>query len=484
MERFQKLTVVFILLVTFARLLIINLFNLVPQEAYYWLYIQRPDFGYFDHPPMMSYIIGIFTFLFGDTEFGVRFGVVILSVITSLVMFSFVREISNDPKIGFYSVLFLNITVFYNIHSVVATPDSPLLCFWLISMNFFFKALKGEKIKDWILGGVFAGLALYSKYTALFIYFSLFWAIIFEKRFKFIFNYKPYLAFATSLLVFSPVIYWNFSNDWASFSFQTSERVQSLKSISLNYFFQLIASQLFELTPIFFVLLFWILFFFIKFWRKKSFEEKYLFAFSYPVVGFFFLWSFRGLVKMNWILPAYLSFLALATNFIISNSLHKKFIVRFVGFGLSLILIIFLFIVILFPVTPIKKGDTWNGWKELSTEITQIVENYPRKDSVFIFANEYKISAELAFYTKYKDRILAENVYGERALQFDLWFNPNDFKKWDGVFVYSDFNEFSQIEKLEKYFDKVIFHKRLDINKRGKVFRRFYIYICKGYRGK
>src|SRR5215217_3462094 len=30
---------------------------LIPEEAYYWMYAQHPAMSYFDHPPMVAWVI-------------------------------------------------------------------------------------------------------------------------------------------------------------------------------------------------------------------------------------------------------------------------------------------------------------------------------------------------------------------------------------------------------------------------------------------
>ena len=46
--------------------------ELMPEETYYWNYSRHLDIGYLDHPPMVGWLIGCGTAVFGDTEFGVR----------------------------------------------------------------------------------------------------------------------------------------------------------------------------------------------------------------------------------------------------------------------------------------------------------------------------------------------------------------------------------------------------------------------------
>ena len=56
------------------RLIYIGAAQLIPDEAYYWNYAQHMDLSFFDHPPMVAWLIWLGTRLFGDNEFGVRVG--------------------------------------------------------------------------------------------------------------------------------------------------------------------------------------------------------------------------------------------------------------------------------------------------------------------------------------------------------------------------------------------------------------------------
>lgn len=473
----------FIFGISVIRFVLLPLFELVPQEAYYWLYIQHPALGYYDHPPICSYTIGLFTNVFGDNVFGVRFGMLLYSIGTMIFLFSLSRSIFSSNRIALRTVILLNLTVFFNIHSIIATPDSPLLFFWAGSMFFFYKAINYEKsIYYWILAGIFTGFSIYSKYTGVFLYLSLFLYLFFSKKRRLLLTYKPYFAIIISLLVFSPVIYWNANNGWASFLFQSKSRAENINRITINYFPQLVASQLFELTPLFFILGIAI---FINSIRKNwSIDEnmKFLFWFAYPTILFFYLISFTSHVKMNWILPAYLSMLVLVSCSYDKFSLKSKRIIKNFGFPTSLLLILFLLWIIIHPTFPIEKGDTWNGWKELAGKVTYLVQEKYKGRKVFIFSNDYKIPAELSFYTKFKDIILAENVYGKPALQFDFWFNPKQFESWDALFIFSDYNKFSDFKILDSFFEKTELIEEVKIIRKEKIFRKFWIYYCYNYK--
>src|SRR3954469_4902550 len=65
---------------------------LVPEEAYYWLYAQHPALSYFDHPPMVAWVISAGTAVFGNTsEFGVRIVPCLLMLAASGLAYQFGR---------------------------------------------------------------------------------------------------------------------------------------------------------------------------------------------------------------------------------------------------------------------------------------------------------------------------------------------------------------------------------------------------------
>ena len=470
------------------RLILASIINLVPQEAYYWLYIQKPDFGYFDHPPMCAYSIGIFTYLFGNHEIFVRLGTILFSIGTAYFVFKLAQKLYNE-KVAFFSAVFLNLTLFFNMQgSMISTPDAPLLFFWALTVYSLYKTFfEDNSVKNWALSGLFGGFALFSKYTAVFLFLSAFIFLIMhkEKR-KMLLSYKPFVAIITAVIGFFPVIYWNIIHSFASFKFQSATRAKGMTSFTLNYFFQLIGSQLLELTPLFFALFIYIAFRI----SKKSIKERdekalFLTSFSIPYLVFFIAVSFTSLVKMNWLLPAYLTLMIAFANLYSDKLTDKTKDSIWLKFGLVLSgLMILAFIVMsIIPLAP-NRGDTWNGWKEFAVKIDSLKLDMDKSNKTFIFSDEYKVAAELSFYTKHKSVILAQNTIGETALQFDYWQNPNDYKGWDAILTAADFNKHPDIDKVSKYFERVEEVPSYKFESYGRIFRTFWIYKCFGYKGR
>ena len=73
----------------------------------------------------------------------------------------------------------------------------------------------------WLAAGLFAGLALLSKFTAVMLVPAvLAFTLVPDWRRRWLFSPYPWLAALIAVVVFSPVLIWNYQHDWASFRFQ------------------------------------------------------------------------------------------------------------------------------------------------------------------------------------------------------------------------------------------------------------------------
>ncbi len=100
-QKFPKL-----FLILLAILFVLNLFQasfteLIYDEAYYWYYAQNLAWGYFDHPPMVAFLVKLSSFFFNG-ELGVRFMSILLSVGTYILLWILI----DNPKKKDYVVHF------------------------------------------------------------------------------------------------------------------------------------------------------------------------------------------------------------------------------------------------------------------------------------------------------------------------------------------------------------------------------------------
>ncbi len=231
------------------RLVAMCIVPLIPEEAYYWMYGQNPQLSYYDHPPMVAWVIRAGTMLLGDTEIGVRLFGALLSITSSLLMYRF-AQLWFDARTALASaVLILILPVYFGI-GFVAPMDSALCFFWLtclLAVSFAFKRNQG---RWWYLAGIALGGALLSKYSALFLGAGVLLAATSTRDGrKQLRTIHPYLGGLLALAIFSPVLIWNVRHDWASFRFQFIERYANDR-FNLRTPLLFFGLQLLVLTPI------------------------------------------------------------------------------------------------------------------------------------------------------------------------------------------------------------------------------------------
>lgn len=207
-----------LLLVALSRLLWLGKPVLLQDEVYYWQWSRHLAVGYFDHPPLIAWIIRLSTALFGGTEFGVRAGTAALGV--GVVALAYLVGTLLGGRLAGWLCLAATATCpLLVLLTSVAVPDAPLLFFWSASVYALLLAVTREQGRYWYAAGLLLGLALLAKYTALLLvpavllYMLLTGGAWLRRR-------EPYLAGALAVLVFSPNLWWNLRHGWVSYSFQ------------------------------------------------------------------------------------------------------------------------------------------------------------------------------------------------------------------------------------------------------------------------
>lgn len=475
-----------VIIVILIRLVLVFTIGLMPQDAYYYYYSEHLSLSYFDHPPMVAWMVNFFSLFFGKSVVGVKMMDFIVTGLTVVVFYKLARNFFE----GFLlerSIYLLLSTMMISILSLVTTPDVPLLLFWTLSVLFFYKAVNDNHVRDWVLAGLMAGLAFDSKYTAAILWVGIFGYLISqpEKR-TLIRNYKPYLAVFIFLLTISPVIIWNIQHDWLSFRFQSSQRVGDMAqgNIHPKNFFGNIGTQLFILLPVLYSFVLYGLYrvthqFFQSRFRPDS-SKWFLWWFSAPLILGFMAVSIIYWVKLNWTMPAYITGVLLAVYFIPMKWVRIQIIV-------SLIFHFAFLIQVFYYPFPIRSDDTWWGWEKLSNQVRDLQQDYPE---TFIFsADGYKTSAQLSFHLDQK--IYSGNVIGKDGLQFSIVdANLDHLVGQDAIYINSE-NRFDDLHRSEekipslyRYFETVTQLDPIILNNAaGEPERKYLVYLLDNYKG-
>ncbi|MFZ4703008.1 MAG: glycosyltransferase family 39 protein, partial [Candidatus Methylumidiphilus sp.] len=297
-----------VLALTIIRLLLANQTELLPEEAYYWTYSQHPALSYFDHPPMVAWMVMLGTAVFGNTELGVRIAAILLWPASASLLFLTGRLWFGGKVAKSVVLLFCLCPVFVGIGFIV-TPDFALVFFWLLTLYAITKALFNHNDYFWLLAGISFGCALLSKYTAVMLAASLFLFLLTSANYRFwLLRFQPWLALLVGIAAFSPVIIWNSENQWASFLFQSNRTEVGNNDpmrVELGTFW---LYQLWALTPPLFGLFAYALVPAIRRgWQLHDDRWNFAMSFALPLFLVFTVASFKTKGHINWTAPAYLS---------------------------------------------------------------------------------------------------------------------------------------------------------------------------------
>lgn len=377
--------IIFILVIAAIRLAVVWLYPLLPDEAYYWVWSRDLAAGYFDHPPMVAWLVKAGTLILGNSHLGVRLPFLLLSSATSLVVFSLIRELSDDHS-AFHGLLAGAGALLLGVGGLLAVPDVPLGFLWALGLYAGIKALK--KPAWWIIYGITLGGALLSKYSGTFLL-TIPLAYIFTER-RFLRNCFWWLGLAAAALIFLPNIVWNAMHGWVSLVYQAGHGLGKGWNPSGLLKYIVDAAIVNSLFP--FIFLVWGA---TRIFRKI--RESAMLALSLSFwVPFIFFWaaSVRGSAEANWPAPAYMSLVVLG---VIGLGKWTKNWVWKVSVGFGLVLVGLVYIQAVHPFLRIRGDPTSRarGWRELAWCIQDAREIYPELP---LAASRYQEASELSFY--------------------------------------------------------------------------------------
>jgi 4-amino-4-deoxy-L-arabinose transferase-like glycosyltransferase len=220
---FRQLLAVAALIVALTALRVIyaSLIDLRTDEAYYWTWSKENVLSFLDHPPMIAWFIRFGTAIFGDTNLGVRFAGIVAMLVTQLLLADIVRRVTHDVRAIVLAVLMPEAALYYGLLMAKVSPDVALIPFAVAMVWALVRLVESDDPRWWLAAGVFAGLALLSKFTAVMLIPAVAaFMLVPDWRRRWLLSPYPWLAALIAVVLFLPVLIWNAQHDWASFRFQ------------------------------------------------------------------------------------------------------------------------------------------------------------------------------------------------------------------------------------------------------------------------
>jgi 4-amino-4-deoxy-L-arabinose transferase-like glycosyltransferase len=213
------------------------------DEAYYWTWSREGAISYLDHPPLVAWFIRFGTLLFGDSNFGVRFAGLLSMLAMQLLLADIVWRTVRDIRYVLVVALLPEACLTYGLGMAKITPDIALIPFELAMMWSLVRLWQSDDQLWWLAAGLFGGLALASKYTALLLLPAVaLFVLVPDWRGRHLRSPWLWLGAMLAVLVFSPVLAWNATHDWASFRFQF-DRPAQISGWSAKFFGDFLGQQ-------------------------------------------------------------------------------------------------------------------------------------------------------------------------------------------------------------------------------------------------
>lgn len=188
------------------------------DEAYFILWGRSPALGYYDHPPMVGWMLAPLVAI-SDAPWLLRLPAVLVPPLAALGVWLalrgwFVRD-EDTANLAALAVLLVPM----NVWNVLVTTDTPLVLFSVASLLLFARAAERGSNGLFLASGVLLGFAFLSKYFAVLLGLAyLAWAITARNPKAFLFVFLGGLPFGLLNL------YWNYEACWCNVMFNAINR--------------------------------------------------------------------------------------------------------------------------------------------------------------------------------------------------------------------------------------------------------------------
>lgn len=380
-EKMRLLPVALILgiwfIVNLAQAFLTNLFD---DEALFWMYGERLNWGFYEHPPMAGLMIKI-----GYAVFHNELGVRLLFVISSTLSIFLLMKLAGVKNYLLFSALTLT-TLIMQPGGFYAAPDMALVLFILLFFFVYRELLKNDTILNAVLWGVVMAAMIYSKYNGiLVIFFTLISNLKILKRRSF------YIAAATAILLFLPHIIWSFQHDHPTIYYHLIERSFEQYN-SLEYLSCFIAGQFGVYGPFLAIFYFWFSFTF----KPTNLYERSLKFSAVGIMLFFLLFSLRGQAEPNWTIPAFLPMIILTYKGLENRIKLHRLIYTLSAISLVIMLALRVYLVydyLKLPNSLVNLSELYYS-EDWAREVEQAAGDRP-----VLFLGSYQRASKYSFYT-------------------------------------------------------------------------------------
>ncbi len=442
------------------------LYPLSADEAHYALYALHLDLSYFDHPPLIGWLQAV-VLLFNDSDWALRLLPNLLNLISAIGLILLCHALFGpNIKIILWTVFLYQINLLVILISTGFIPESLLVTLSIYTALVTVRLAEQPTRNKWLLLGALLGLLGLSKYTAILIAVGV-GMYLTKKSIRWWRSMDFYWALTLALIIISPVLVWNFQNDFISFGFQLEHGKVGAGGIDWQAFLQNQIIQMILYSPLVFSAT-WLMA--VRAFRHNTTSEQLLSMLSLPTLLVFAYSSAKGGHYLpHWTaVPMVLCLPQLAYWMV--NKWTSQWRLLFVA-NLSYSIVGLCLLVAAFAgqlpqrANQIIFADV-HGWKETATLSKKLAKNFAADQQVIYVANKWDAS-RIAWYARPIPLVSLD----PRPSQFDFWANKDDYQS-GGLLITSD----TDLAPLNN-FQQCILQQKVNIQSQlGK--RLFNLYYC------
>jgi len=505
---YPKKTIWLIGIAIIVKLALSFLLELGNDEVYYYTYAVQPDWNHFDHPPMVGWLIQLSTLnLHWVSTLSMRLGSIIVAAISTWIIFRTGALIYNE-RAGWIAALLYTCSIYTSIIAgLFIMPDSPQLLFftgsiylmskWVVKPHLFSKM-------NWIVLGLLIGLATLSKIHGLYLWAG-FGAFILFHQIKTLKQPFLYIGIFITICAILPILYWNIDYDFITYKFHSKRVLHA--GIQLASFLQQMIGEFLYQNPLVYISCFIPL---VRFKKLKAIFQNQnttnqqttlivalLLWLSLPLIFLFWFIALFNPTLPHWTGPGFIALFLLAGVYWSeqSNKFLPNLIQGAVGF-LGILIVGFIGLVHVFPIQLGSKSQAnlgeYNpindvtGWKQFSAEFktlaSQDEKNRQMHAKAPILVSKWFPAGHVLFYTARPIQKQVIAIGGLEDVHKFAWLNqdqPSLQIGQDAYFIQPSNLPYDPTNLILPYFEKMGLTDSIQIQQRGVLLRKFYVYRFK-----
>ncbi len=201
----------FTALIILLRLPFVSSLPLSGDEAYHWLWSKHLAGSYHEHPPLLGWAIAVATQLLGDSRLAVRLPSIIGMCLLCWALYRYASDRLRDPVTGVLAIVLCGASPILFFGAGYASTD-------LLFIGFYMAALwalgSDGHARDFILFGLFTGLAILTKLIGLILLPGILLALWFSTRREWLWRREFWYGLGVTAVLLLPLIFWNTSHGW------------------------------------------------------------------------------------------------------------------------------------------------------------------------------------------------------------------------------------------------------------------------------